>query len=213
MTAPLTMEAIAREGPVIAVVTIESAADAVPLANALCAGGIRVIEVTLRSNAALAAIERIAAGAGDVIVGAGTVCSARDMTAACAAGARFVVSPGFTTTLDAAARRADSPWLPGVATASEILLAREGGRALLKFFPAEASGGARALAAFATVFPEVRFCPTGGITPENLRAYLDQPNVACVGGSWVAPPKAVAARDWHKIQSLAEQAATLGGAS
>ena len=167
----------------------------------------------MRSDAALSAIDRIASGAGDVIVGAGTVCSARDLAASRAAGARFVVSPGFTTTLDTAARRADAPWLPGVATASEILLAREAGRSLLKFFPAEASGGTRTLAAFATVFPEVEFCPTGGVTGENLRTYLAQRNVACVGGTWVAPRAAVAVRDWQKIQSLAEQAVALARAA
>jgi 2-dehydro-3-deoxyphosphogluconate aldolase / (4S)-4-hydroxy-2-oxoglutarate aldolase len=213
MTAALTVDEIARKGPVIAVVTVESAADALPLAKALCAGGIRVIEVTLRSAPALAAIERLAADPGEAIVGAGTARSARDIAAACAAGARFVVSPGFTTSLDTAARTAGAPWLPGVATASEVLLAQEAGRSVLKFFPAESSGGTRALAAFATVFPDVRFCPTGGVTARNLRAYLEQPNVVCVGGSWVAPREAIAARDWQKIQSLAEQAVARGGAS
>jgi 2-dehydro-3-deoxyphosphogluconate aldolase / (4S)-4-hydroxy-2-oxoglutarate aldolase len=207
------IDAIVRDGPVIAVVTIESAADAVPLAKALCAGGIRVIEVTLRSEAALEAIERIAADAGNAIVGAGTARSARDIAVACAAGARFVVSPGFTPSLDTAARRANAAWLPGVATASEILLAQEAGRSVLKFFPAESSGGTRALAAFATVFPDVRFCPTGGVTEKNLRAYLDQPNVVCAGGTWVAPRDAVAGRDWQKIQLLADQAVATGSAS
>jgi 2-dehydro-3-deoxyphosphogluconate aldolase/(4S)-4-hydroxy-2-oxoglutarate aldolase len=213
MTAPLTIDEIAADGPVIAVVTIESAADALPLAKALCDGGIRVIEVTLRSDAALAAIERIAADAGDAIVGAGTARSARDVAAARAAGARFVVSPGFTASLDTAARRANAPWLPGVATASEILLAREAGRSLVKLFPAEAAGGTHALRAFATVFPDVRFCPTGGITAENLRAYLEQPNVACVGGSWIAPRDAISGKHWQLIQSLAEQAVALASNS
>jgi 2-dehydro-3-deoxyphosphogluconate aldolase/(4S)-4-hydroxy-2-oxoglutarate aldolase len=205
----LTIDAIARDGPVIAVVTIEAAADALPLARALCAGGIRVVEVTLRSDAALTAIERIAADPGEAIVGAGTARSARDIAAACAAGARFVVSPGFTQSLDAAARSAGAAWLPGVATASEIQLAWEARRALLKFFPAEASGGTRALRAFATVFPDVGFCPTGGVTAQNLVAYLEQPNVVCVGGSWVAPRDALSARDWQKIQGLAAQAVAL----
>jgi 2-dehydro-3-deoxyphosphogluconate aldolase/(4S)-4-hydroxy-2-oxoglutarate aldolase len=213
VTAPLTIDEIARDGPVIAVVTIESAADAVPLARALCAGGIRVIEVTLRSAAALEAITRIAADAGEAIVGAGTARSARDIDAACAAGARFVVSPGFTAGLDAAARKASAAWLPGVATASEILLAQEAGRSLLKLYPAEQSGGPRALASFATVFPDVGFCPTGGVTAMNLREYLLLPNVVCVGGSWVASREAVRVRNWERIQSLAGEAVALGRAS
>jgi 2-dehydro-3-deoxyphosphogluconate aldolase/(4S)-4-hydroxy-2-oxoglutarate aldolase len=194
---------------VVAVVTIEREADALPLADALCAGGVRVIEVTLRSDAACSAIETIAKARPDSIVGAGTVRDARSLRAARDAGAQFVVSPGFTPALHAAAVDAALPWLPGVATASEILLAQEAGYALLKFFPAEAAGGPRALRAFATVFQEVRFCPTGGITAENLRAYLELPNVACVGGTWLALPALTAARQWSKIQELAARAVEL----
>jgi len=194
---------------VIAVVTVDRAVDAVPLANALCAGGIRVIEVTLRTDAALAAIERIASGCEAAIVGAGTARTAADFPAARAAGARFVVSPGFTPTLAGAARSTATPWLPGVATASEILGAQEAGYSLLKFFPAEAAGGARALRQLATVFPTVAFCPTGGVGPDNLRSYLELPNVVCVGGSWVAPERAVANQEWKLIQKLAEDACRL----
>jgi 2-dehydro-3-deoxyphosphogluconate aldolase/(4S)-4-hydroxy-2-oxoglutarate aldolase len=210
MTRALGLDEILRIGPVIAVVTLENAADAVPLARALAAGRIRVVEVTLRSRAALAAIERIAAECDGTVVGAGTVRSAADLRAARCAGAAFTVSPGFTPSLDAAARGDDAAWLPGVATASETLLARESGRTLLKFFPAAAAGGPAALRAFATVFPEIGFCPTGGVTPADARAYLALPNVVCVGGSWMAPSAAIAARDWSNIQQLAEEAVELG---
>jgi 2-dehydro-3-deoxyphosphogluconate aldolase / (4S)-4-hydroxy-2-oxoglutarate aldolase len=196
-------------GRVVAVATIERAADAVPLANALCEGGIRVIEVTLRTEAAFAAIEHIANGCQAAIVGAGTALRAADFSAARAAGARFVVSPGFTPALAAAARATATPWLPGVATASEVLLAQEAGHALLKFFPAEAAGGPRALRAFATVFPEVGFCPTGGVTAENVRGYLELPNVVCVGGTWLAPPALTTAQEWSKIQELAARTVEL----
>jgi len=194
---------------VVAVVTIERAADALPLADALCAGGVRVIEITLRSDAACSAIEAIAKARPDAIVGAGTVRDARSLRAARDAGARFVVSPGFTPALHAAAVAASLPWLPGVATASEILLAQEAGYALLKFFPAEPAGGPRALRAFATVFPEVGFCPTGGVTAENVRGYLALPNVVCVGGTWLAPPALTAAQEWSKIQAVAARAVEL----
>ena len=197
---------------IVAVVTIERAVDALPLADALCAGGVRAIEVTLRSEAACSAIEAIAKARPDAIVGAGTVRDARSLRAARDAGAAFAVSPGFTPALHAAAVAAGLPWLPGVATASEIMLAQEAGHALLKFFPAEAAGGARALRAFAAVFPEVGFCPTGGVTAENVRGYLELPNVVCVGGTWLAPAALTAAREWPKIQELAVRAADIARA-
>jgi len=193
----------------IAVVTIDNAADALPLADALLAGGVRVIEVALRSPASLDALRRIAAERPAAVVGAGTVRKPRDVDAAREAGARFVVSPGFTPALDGAARDARMPWLPGVATASEILVALEAGRDLLKFFPAEAAGGARALSAFATVFPEARFCPTGGVAADNVRNYLELPNVVCVAGSWIAPAAAIKAKQWHKIHNLTSDAVAL----
>jgi 2-dehydro-3-deoxyphosphogluconate aldolase/(4S)-4-hydroxy-2-oxoglutarate aldolase len=197
---------VLAEQRVVAVVTIERAVDALPLADALEAGGVQAIEITLRSGAACSAIEAIAKARPDVIVGAGTVRDARGMRAARDAGAQFVVSPGFTPALHAAAVAAGLPWLPGVATASEVLLAQEAGHSLLKFFPAEAAGGPRALRAFAAVFPEVGFCPTGGVTAENARGYLELPNVVCVGGTWLAPAALMAAREWPKIQDLAAKA-------
>ncbi len=204
-----TLAKILENQRVVAVVTIERAVDALPLADALFAGGVRAIEVTLRSDAACSAIEAIAKARPDAIVGAGTVRDARTLSAARDAGAQFVVSPGFTPALHAAAAGAALPWLPGVATASEILLAQEAGHALLKFFPAEAAGGPRVLRAFGAVFPEVRFCPTGGVTAENLRGYLELPNVACVGGTWLAPPALIDTHSWSKIQELAARAVDL----
>jgi 2-dehydro-3-deoxyphosphogluconate aldolase / (4S)-4-hydroxy-2-oxoglutarate aldolase len=210
MSAPPRLAEILRTGPVIAVVTIERAADAVPVANALRDGGIRVLEVTLRSKAALTAIEAIAQRCADVVVGAGTLRRAEDLRAAAGAGARFLVSPGFTPGLHAAAREVAAPWLPGVATASEVLLAQQSGYELLKFFPAAAAGGPAALSAYATVFPEVAFCPTGGITAQSAQAYLALPNVCCVGGTWVAPRAAIDRKDWPAIQTLAAEAGALG---
>jgi 2-dehydro-3-deoxyphosphogluconate aldolase/(4S)-4-hydroxy-2-oxoglutarate aldolase len=206
------LTATLEEQRIVAVVTIERATDALPLADALCAGGVRVIEFTLRSDAACAAIEAVAKARPEAIVGAGTVRDARGLRRARDAGAQFVVSPGFTPALHAAAAKAALPWLPGVATASEILLAQEAGHALLKFFPAEAAGGPRALRAFAAVFPEVAFCPTGGVTADNLRGYLELPNVACVGGTWLAQPALIAAQDWQGVQELAARAAELARA-
>ena len=209
MTAPAaTLADILAAGPVIAVVTIERAADAEPVAAALQDGGVRVVEVTLRTRAGLAAIEAIAAAYPDVIVGAGTVRRAADFRAARAAGARFGVSPGFSPALAQAAAAAGIPWLPGVATASEVLAAQDVGLDHLKLFPAEPDGAAR-LRAFAAVFPEVVFCPTGGITPEQAPRYLVLPNVACVGGGWLTPASAIDARDWDKIRSLAVAASRL----
>ena len=194
---------------VVAVATIERAADALPLADALQAGGVRVIEITLRTSAACSAIEQIRNARPDAIVGAGTVRDASGLRAARDAGAQFVVSPGFTRALHEAASAAALPWLPGVATASEILLAQDAGHALLKFFPAEAAGGTRALRAFAPVFPDVSFCPTGGVTADNVRSYLELPNVICVGGTWFAAPALMAAQEWSKIHELAARAVEL----
>jgi len=207
----LALAEIFAKQRVVAVATLERAADALPLADALCAGGVRVLEITLRTAAGSAAIEQLRKARPDVIVGAGTVRDARTLSAARDAGAQFVVSPGFTTALHEAASAGALPWLPGVATASEILLAHEAGYALLKFFPAEAAGGTRALRAFASVFPDVGFCPTGGVTAENVRSYLELPNVVCVGGTWLAPPTLMAAGQWSKIQELAAHAAALAG--
>jgi 2-dehydro-3-deoxyphosphogluconate aldolase/(4S)-4-hydroxy-2-oxoglutarate aldolase len=191
--------------PILPVVTLEDAAAAVPLARALMRGGLCVIEITLRTPAALEAIARVAGEVEGVVVGAGTVLSARDCAAAARAGAAFAVSPGFSTRLSA---EAALPLLPGVATASEAMAALEAGHDLLKLFPAEAVGGLRLLRALAAPLPQVRFCPTGGITAALAPAYLALPNVVCVGGSWLTPPAEVAARDWLGIERLAREAAS-----
>lgn len=200
-------EQLLRTATVIPVLTIENADDAVPLARALAAGGLTVLEVTLRTAAGLEAIRRIATDVPEAIVGAGTVTQADEFTAIRGAGARFAVSPGFAEPLSAAA--GEMPWLPGVATASEIMAARACGHRALKFFPAEVSGGIAALRAFAGPFGDILFCPTGGIGHANAADYLALANVGCVGGSWVAPAKAVADKDWRRIEMLAAEAAAL----
>jgi 2-dehydro-3-deoxyphosphogluconate aldolase/(4S)-4-hydroxy-2-oxoglutarate aldolase len=196
---------------VIPVLTIEREADAVPLARALLDGGLRVVEVTLRTPAALAAIAAIAREVPQVFVGAGTVQRPSDVVQACAAGARFLVSPGMTPELAAAALATELPYLPGVATPSEIMTARDLGISFLKLFPAEAVGGLALLQALAPVFPGVAFCPTGGIDERAAAKYLTLPNVPMVGGSWMAPKEAVAAGDWATVRCLAERAAAIGG--
>ena len=201
-------EDLLRTATVIPVLTIERVDDAVPLARALAAGGLRVLEVTLRTASGLEAIARIAAEVPEAIVGAGTVTAAEEFTAIRGAGARFAVSPGYSAVLEAAA--GDMPWLPGVATASEMMAARAAGRRALKFFPAEVAGGIPALKAFAGPFGDLLFCPTGGIGQANAGDYLALPNVACVGGSWVAPAQAIDSGDWGRIETLAAEAAALG---
>ncbi len=205
-------ETICRLAPVIPVLVIEDAAHARPLAEALVAGGLPALEVTLRTPAALEAIAEMAQVPGGT-VGAGTLLSPRDVEAALAAGARFGVSPGTTARLLDAAEAADLPMLPGAATASEAMALYERGYDMLKFFPAEAVGGARALAALASPLPQIRFCPTGGIGPANAPQYLDLSNVICVGGSWVAPKAMVEAGDWAGITALARKARALAGAT
>ena len=203
------IDAVMAAGPVIPVLVIDDADHAVPLAQALLSGGVRTLEVTLRTPAALDAIRRIAGEVEGATVGAGTVLSPADVEAALGAGARFAVSPGLTPDLARAAAGADLPLLPGVATGSEIMRGLELGLTRFKFFPAETSGGAAAVKAFAGPFAQVRFCPTGGITPANAPAYLALDNVACVGGSWLAPPEAVAAGDWARVAALARKASAL----
>jgi len=205
------VQATLRLAPVVAIVTIESVADAVPLARALVAGGIRAIEVTLRTPAALAAIEAVARALPDAIVGAGTVRSAADVAAAARAGARFAVSPGYSAEVGAACAAAALAFLPGVATATEVMRASADGHRFLKFFPAEAAGGMAMLRALAGPFPDVAFCPTGGIDARNAPAYLALPNVRAVGGSWLVPADALAARDWARIAGLARSARALAG--
>ena len=206
------MHEIFRGVAVIPVLTIARAADAVPLAAALVRGGLRVIEVTLRTPEAPAAIREIARRAPDAVVGAGTVLTGADITRAREAGARFLVSPGLTPELAAAGRSHDLPYLPGAVTPSEVMAARELGFSLLKFFPAAAAGGIEMLRAYAAVFAGVAFCPTGGISAENAASYLALANVPMIGGSWMAPADAVTAGDWRRIEELAGQAAKLGPA-
>jgi 2-dehydro-3-deoxyphosphogluconate aldolase/(4S)-4-hydroxy-2-oxoglutarate aldolase len=199
---------IMAAAPVIPVITIEREEDAIPMARALVAGGLPVLEVTLRTPVALAAIAAMRTVPG-AIVGAGTLLTADDFARVAAAGAQFAVSPGLTTQLAEAGRRSSVPLLPGVATASELMNARAAGYTALKFFPAEPAGGAPMLASFAPVFQDVVFCPTGGITRENAPRYLKLANVRCVGGSWVTPAAAVKAGDWAQVEALARDAAAM----
>ena len=205
----MQMRAIMARAPVIPVLTIEREADAVPLARALCAGGLTVLEVTLRTDVALAAIRAMRQAVPEAIVGAGTLTVPEDFARVAAAGAQFAVTPGLTEELAVAGRHAGFPLLPGVATASELLAARAAGYTALKFFPAEPAGGTAMLSAFAPVFADVVFCPTGGITRESAPRYLQLKNVACVGGSWVTPSAAVQSGDWAQIEALARDAASL----
>jgi 2-dehydro-3-deoxyphosphogluconate aldolase / (4S)-4-hydroxy-2-oxoglutarate aldolase len=204
------MHEIFERTTVIPVLTIEHLEDALPLASALVHGGLNVLEVTFRTEAAAAAIAAIARGLPDAVVGAGTLLRPNDITQALEAGAKFLVSPGLMPDLVATGLAAsDVPYLPGVATASEVMTARGLGCSLLKFFPATAMGGPTTLAAFAPVFRGIAFCPTGGITEDTAPNYLRLPNVPMVGGAWMVPAAAVAERDWARITSLAKRAASL----
>jgi 2-dehydro-3-deoxyphosphogluconate aldolase/(4S)-4-hydroxy-2-oxoglutarate aldolase len=209
MTQTLTPLEVLAAGPVMPVVTIDDPAKAVPLARALVAGGLRAIEITLRTPRALEAVRAIAAEVPDAIPGVGTVLTAADLAAAAAAGARFAISPGATAALFAAARASELPYIPAVATASELMAAIEAGYSVCKFFPAAQAGGVAALRALAGPFPRARFCPTGGIDAANAPAYLALANVICVGGSWIAPRAAVDAGDFATIERLARAAAGL----
>lgn len=203
----MTVLELLRAGPVMPVIVIEDAALAVPLARALVDGGLRVLEVTLRTPAAVDAIRAIARDVPQAIVGAGTILNPLDLLQAREAGARFGVSPGATHELLAAAR--GWPFLPGVATPSEAMAALAAGYNALKFFPAAQAGGVAMLKAFAGPLPQLTFCPTGGITSATAPEYLALPNVACVGGSWLTPATLLRARDWAGITRLAAQAAAL----
>lgn len=198
-----------RGQPVIPVLKIERVADAVPLARALASGGLRAIEIMLRTPGALEAIRRVASEVEEAIVGAGTILDAKQFAEAEEAGSKFIVSPGVTRTLLDAAVQSAVPLLPGAITPGEIMLAREAGLDFLKFFPAEQAGGASFLKALASPFAGIRFCPTGGITAKNAGDYLALPNVICVGGSWVAPDDLVKAGNWAAIEKLAREAAGL----
>ena len=204
MGAQLTALSIMQDAPVIPVIVLHKVEHAVPMAEALVAGGIRVLEVTLRTPQGLACIEAIAKAVPQAIVGAGTVRSAADAAAAAQAGARFAVSPGYTSKLGQACRDLKLPLLPGVATSSEIMAAMEDGLSELKFFPAVQSGGIQMLKAWQGPFGDVRFCPTGGISPANAAEFLALSNVVCVGGSWLVPSSAVEAGNWSEITELAQ---------
>lgn len=197
--------------PVIPVLKIDRLADAVPLARALARGGLPAIEITLRTPAALDAIRAASAEVPEALVGAGTILNAAQFAEAEAAGARFIVSPGATPALFAAAGETTVPLLPGAITPGELMAAAESGYSLLKFFPAEQAGGTAFLKSLASPFGGIRFCPTGGIGANNATDYLSLPNVVCVGGSWVAPDGLVAAGKWDEIEALARAASALKG--
>jgi 2-dehydro-3-deoxyphosphogluconate aldolase/(4S)-4-hydroxy-2-oxoglutarate aldolase len=206
MTSTLTPLHVMQDAPVIPVIVLHDVAHAVPMARALVAGGIRMLEVTLRTPQALACMEAIAREVPEAVLGAGTVRSQADAQAAVNAGARFAVSPGYTSALGQACRALGLPLLPGVATGSEIMQAQADGYQQLKFFPALQAGGLAMLKAWSGPFFDVDFCPTGGLTPENAPQFLALPNVRCVGGSWLVPADALAAGDWARITALAAQA-------
>jgi 2-dehydro-3-deoxyphosphogluconate aldolase/(4S)-4-hydroxy-2-oxoglutarate aldolase len=195
--------------PVVPVLKIERLADAVPLARALAAGGLPAIEITLRTEAALDAIRLVAEEVPEAIVGAGTILSGKDFGRAADAGARFIVSPGTTQELLDAAHLGSVPFLPGAITPSEIMALAEEHYTVVKFFPAEQAGGAPFLKSLASPLAAMRFCPTGGISPGNARAYLSLANVVCIGGSWVAPDDLLAAGKWDEITALAAEAAKM----
>ena len=199
-------ETVLNAGPVMPVMVIQNIDDAIPLAQALVAGGIRVLEITLRTPAALDAIRLISQEVKDAIVGAGTIANPDQLAAAKAAGAVFAISPGLTPALMKAANNSDIALIPGVATLSELMLGMDEGLDHFKFFPAEAAGGIPMLKAIAGPFPHITFCPTGGISPGNYRDYLSLPNVACVGGSWLAPQQTVSDKNWAAVTQLAKEA-------
>jgi 2-dehydro-3-deoxyphosphogluconate aldolase / (4S)-4-hydroxy-2-oxoglutarate aldolase len=209
----MTLTEIMKRAPVIPVIVINDLAHAVPLADALVAGGLTVLEVTLRTSAGLPAVEAMRRAVPEAIVGVGTISAPAQFAECARAGAQFGVSPGLTPALIEASQSAAFPLLPGVATASELMRAREAGFRYCKLFPAQQVGGTGTLRAFHSVFPEVGFCPTGGVSQDNAPDYLALPNVLCVGGSWVCPNALMQAGDWLAIRKLAQQAASLRGAT
>jgi 2-dehydro-3-deoxyphosphogluconate aldolase/(4S)-4-hydroxy-2-oxoglutarate aldolase len=207
MTHSGAIEKFLRLSPVMPVVTFTDPTVAVDVARALVRGGIRVIEVTLRTPVALRAIELIAKSVPEITVGAGTVLSVADLNASAEAGAAFAISPGTTDTLLQAGTSGPIPYLPAVATASELMAGLAAGYQCFKFFPAGCAGGISMLNAFGGPFPDARFCPTGGISQATVKSYLDLPNVLCAGGSWLTPAEAMSGKDWGLIESLAAKAA------
>lgn len=208
-TPPFSALQVMQDAPVIPVIVLNDVAHAVPMARALVAGGIRMLEVTLRTSQALACIEAIAKQVPEAIVGAGTVRNAADAKAAANAGAKFAVSPGYTPAVGQACRDEGLSLLPGVATGSEIMMAQEDGFTQLKFFPAMQAGGPAMLKAWSGPFFDVKFCPTGGVTLQNAPEFLALPNVVCVGGSWIVPADAMAKGEWDKITQLAKDTQAL----
>jgi 2-dehydro-3-deoxyphosphogluconate aldolase/(4S)-4-hydroxy-2-oxoglutarate aldolase len=200
---------ILHDGPVVPVIVIDRVEDAVPVARALVAGGVRVLEFTLRTRVALKAIERVVREVDGAIVGVGTLLRPQDLSDAVDVGAAFGVSPGLTPALCEAASNSRIALLPGVMTPSDVMVARGAGFTALKLFPAQPAGGVGMLKALHGPFPDLRFCPTGGITADNAADFLDLPNVACVGGSWLVPRDAVARADWAAITELASAALKL----
>jgi len=205
----LTVEQVMTAAPVVPVMVIEKLEHAVPLAQALTKGGLKALEITLRTPVALDAIRAIKEAMPEAMVGAGTIVSERDLDAALEAGASFLVSPGTTPALADAAANCGVPMLPGVASPSEAMVLLEKGFTHLKFFPAEAAGGVPMLKSIGGPLPQLTFCPTGGISVNNARDYLALPNVACVGGSWMAPKDLVTSESWDQIEALASAAAAL----
>ena len=206
-TLPQTQELveICSQVKLMPVLVVDDVDSAVPLAQALIRGGLNVLEVTLRTDSALDVIHEMSKLDG-AIVGAGTILTAKDMQSVKHAGGVFGVTPGTTSTLLDAAKTQGLPLIPGVATVSEVMKANQQGYTFLKFFPAESSGGAKALSSFSGPLPNIQFCPTGGITSDNASAYINLKNVICVGGSWVAPKELVNSKQWDKIEELARQA-------
>lgn len=204
-----TSRQVMEDAPVIPVIVLNDVAHAVPLARALVAGGIRMLEVTLRTPQALECIERIAKEVPEAVIGAGTIRSATDAAAAAKAGALFGVSPGYTRAVGQACRDLGLALLPGVATGSEVMMAQEDGFTELKFFPAMQAGGPAMLKAWSGPFFDVKFCPTGGVTLQNAPDFLALPNVVCVGGSWIVPMDAMKAGDWGRITQLCLDTAAL----
>ena len=211
MTTPQTLTAlqVMQDAPVIPVIVLNDVAHAVPLARALVAGGVRMLEVTLRTPQALACMEAIARDVPEAVVGAGTVRSKADAQAAANAGARFAVSPGYTSAVGQACRDLGLSLLPGVATGSEIMMAQEDGFMQLKFFPAMQAGGPAMLKGWSGPFFDVKFCPTGGVTLQNAPEFLALPNVICVGGSWIVPADAMVKGEWDRITQLAKDTQAL----
>ncbi|WP_395342694.1 bifunctional 4-hydroxy-2-oxoglutarate aldolase/2-dehydro-3-deoxy-phosphogluconate aldolase [Ningiella sp. W23] len=201
-----TSAEIFNQGPVVPVLVIERVEDALPIAEALLKGGINVLEVTLRTSAAMEIIETIAANMPDAFIGAGTVTNRQQLKAVTDAGAKFAISPGLTADLLDAGKKGSIPLIPGVSNISDLMKANDAGYDHLKFFPAEAAGGVQALKSIGGPFPNTVFCPTGGIGPNNYKDYLALKNVKCVGGSWVAPNEAIEDQDWQSITELAKTA-------